>query len=86
MSDERTRHIYVKGRIAFSFGKNGGGLSDEFDIINQITNLFSRDNYVTMHKSFIDQCDDVYNLIFDIEPREDVNYLLVDKEDEKVES
>lgn len=85
MSD-KTRHIYVKGRIAFSFGKNGGGLSDEFDIINQITNLFSRDNYVTMHKSFIDQFDDVYNLIFDVEPREDVNYLLVDKEDEKVES
>ena len=85
MSD-KTRHIYVKGRIAFSFGKNGGGLSDEFDIINQITNLFSRDNYVTIHKSHIDQCDDVYDLIFDIEPREDVNYLLVDKEDEKVES
>ena len=85
MSDERTRQIYVKGRIAFSFGKNGGGLSDEFDIINQITNLFSRDNYVTMHKAFIDQCDDVYDLIFDIEPRKDVNYLLVDK-DEKVES
>ena len=83
MEKERTRHIYVSGRIAFSFGKNGRGLSDEFDIINQITNLFSRDNYVTMHKSFIDQCDDVYNLIFDIEPREDVNYLL---EDEKVES
>lgn len=84
MSDERARHIYVKGRIAFSFGKNGGGLSDEFDIINQLTNFFSRDNYVTMHRSFIDQYDDVYDLIFDIEPREDVNYLF--DEDEKVES
>jgi hypothetical protein len=81
MTGERARHIYVKGRIAFSFGKNGEGLSDEFDIINQITNLFSKDNYVTIHKSFIDQCDDVYDLIFDIEPRNEVDYLL--KDDEK---
>ena len=80
MAEERARHIYVKGRIAFSFGKNGGGLSDEFDIINQITNLFSRDNFVTMHKSFIDQCDDVYDLIFDIEPRKNVDYLFNDDE------
>ena len=78
--EERTRHIYVTGRIAFSFGKNGGGLSDEFDIINQITTLFSEDNHITMHKSFIDQCDDVYDLIFDIEPKKDVNYLLKDDE------
>ena len=81
MTGERARHIYVKGRIAFSFGKNGGGLSDEFDIINQITNLFSKDNYVTIHKSFIDQCDDVYDLIFDIEPRNKVDYLLKDDEE-----
>lgn len=81
MTRERARHIYVKGRIAFSFGKNGGGLSDEFDIINQITNLFSKDNYVTIHKSFIDQCDDVYDLIFDIEPRNEVDYLLKDNEE-----
>ena len=81
MAEERARHIYVKGRIAFSFGKNGKGLSDEFDIINQITNLFSRDNFITMHKSFIDQCDDVYDLIFDIEPRNEVDYLLKDDEE-----
>lgn len=79
---ERERHIYVSGRIAFSFGKNGGGLSDEFDIINQVTNLFSKDNFVTMHKSFIDQCDDVYDLIFDIEPKKNVDYLLKDNEKE----
>ena len=82
MEEERTRHIYVSGRIAFSFGKNGGGLSDEFDIINQLTKLLSRDNHVTMHKSFIDQCDDVYDLVFDIEPRNSVYYLLKDNEKE----
>lgn len=75
---ERDRHIYIKGRIAFTFGKNGKGLSDEFEIINQITKVFSYDNYITIHKSFIDQCDDVYDLIFDISPKEDVNYLFVD--------
>ena len=79
----RENHLYFKGRLAYSFGKNGGGLSDEFDIINQIVKLFSKDNFVSIHKSFVDQADDVYDLIFDILPKENVNYLLVD---EKVES
>ena len=82
MEKERTRHIYVSGRIAFSFGKNGRGLSDEFDIINQLTKLLSQDNYITMHKSFIDQCDDVYDLVFDVEPKNEVDYLLKDNEKE----
>lgn len=79
----RENHLYFKGRLAYSFGKNGGGLSDEFDIINQIVKLFSKDNFVSIHKSFVDQADDVYDLIFDILPKENVDYLLVD---EKVES
>lgn len=79
----RENHLYFKGRLAYSFGKNGGGLSDEFDIINQIVKLFSKDNFVSIHKSFVDQADDVYDLIFDILPKENVNYLL---DDEKVES
>lgn len=79
----RENHLYFKGRLAYSFGKNGGGLSDEFDIINQIVKLFSKDNFISIHKSFVDQADDIYDLIFDILPKENVDYLLVD---EKVES
>lgn len=81
----RESHLYLKGRLAYSFGKNGQGLTNEFDIINQIISLFGKDNFITMHKSFIDQCDDVYDLIFDIQPRTDVNYLFKDKENEQVE-
>ena len=77
----RDSHLYLEGRLAYSFGKNGQGLTNEFDIINQIINLFGKDNFITMHKSFIDQCDDVYDLIFDIEPRNEVDYLLKDDEE-----
>lgn len=81
-------HIYLNGSLAYSFGKNGAGLSDEFDIINQITQLFSRDNHITIRKAFIDQLDDVYDLIFDITPKAGVNYLLNinNKDEETVES
>jgi len=79
----RENHLYLKGSLAFSFGKNGQGLSDEFEMINPIIKLFSKDNYITIHKSFIDQCDDIYDLIFDFEPREDVDYLFDDNEDKK---
>lgn len=75
----RESHTYLKGRLAFLFGKNGQGLSDEFDIIDQITELLSKDNHITIHKSFIDQADDVYDLVFDVEPRNNVNYLLDDE-------
>ena len=78
----RDSHLYLKGRLAYCLGKNGGGLTSEFNIIDQIINLFGKDNFVTIHKSFIDQCDDVYDLVFDIEPRNNVDYLLKDKEDE----
>ena len=72
--------LFFNGRFAYSFGQNGGGLSDEFDLINQLVKLFSKDNYVTLHKSFIDQTDDIYDLIFDITPRDNVDYLLKDNE------
>ena len=82
----REPRLYLRGRLAYSFGKNGQGLSDEFDIINQITKLFSKDNHVSIHKAFIDQVDDVYDLIFDFIPKTDVNYLLNDKNEEVAES
>ena len=75
-------HLYLKGRFVYSFGKNGQGLIDEFDILNQLTNLFGKDNFITLHTSFIDQADDVYDLIFDIEPRENGKYLFKDEQTE----
>ena len=80
---KRENKLYFKGRLAYSFGKNGGGLSNEFDILNQLTNLFGKDNFITMHKSIIDQMDDVYDLIFDIVPKENVDYLFKDDEVER---
>lgn len=75
-------HLYLKGRFVYSFGKNGQGLTDEFDILNQLTNLFGKDNFITLHTSFIYQADDVYDLTFDIEPRENVKYLFKDEQTE----
>lgn len=80
MSEEREKHIFLNGRLAFSFGKNGGGLTDEFALIHDITNLFGKDNFVTIHKTFIDQLDDVYDIVFDITPRSNVDYLFKDEE------
>jgi len=74
--------LFLKGRLAYSFGKNGQGLTNEFDIINQIISLFGKDNFITMHKSTIDQVDDVYDLVFDITPKENVDYLLKDTKNE----
>lgn len=79
----RENKLYVSGKLAYSFGKNGKGLSDEFETINSIIKLFSKDNYITIHKTFVDQIDDVYDIVFDISPRENVNYLLKDNEVEE---
>ena len=79
---ENRERIFLKGRLAYSFGKNGGGLSNEFNLLNQLISVFGKDNFITMHKSFIDQLDDVYDLVFDISPREDVDYLFKDAKDE----
>lgn len=82
---ERERHIFLTGRLVFSFGKNGQGLSDEFDIINQVTKLLAPDNFITIHKTFIDQLDDVYDIVFDVQPRMNVDYLIKDDEVETAE-
>ena len=75
----REQHLYLQGRLAYSFGKNGLGLTDEFNVIDQLTKLFGKDNHITIHKTSIDQIDDVYDLVFDIVPRNDVNYLMKDE-------
>ena len=74
--------LYFKGRFAYSFGKNGQGLLNEFDLINQLVNVLGKDNFVTIHKSFIDQTDNVYDLVFDVVPRDNVEYLFVDVNNE----
>jgi len=79
---KKENKLFLKGKLAYSFGKNGGGLSNEFDLLNQLISLFGKDNFITMHKSFVDQRDDVYDLIFDIIPRENVDYLFKDSKDE----
>ena len=33
---DRENKLYFVGRLAYSFGKNGRGLSNEFDILNQL--------------------------------------------------
>lgn len=81
----KENHLYLKGRLAYSFGKNGKGLSNEFEILDPILKLFSKDNHITIHKSFIDQADDVYDLVFDIEPNTNVDYLFEDTNKEKNE-
>ena len=50
----RENKLYVSGKLAYSFGKNGKGLSDEFETINSIIKLFSKDNYITIHKTFVE--------------------------------
>lgn len=80
----KENHLYLEGKLAYSFGKNGQGLSDEFEILNPILKLFSKDNHITLHKSNVDQIDDVYDLIFDIKPRSNVDYLMNDNIEAKL--
>lgn len=79
----RENHLYLKGRLAYSFGKNGEGLSNELELINSVIQLLSKDNHITIHKTFIDQLDDVYDIVFDIVPKpENAEFLFKDDEDE----
>ena len=83
--DRRPSKIVVKGKINFSFGKNGLGLSDEFIKIGELINFLSKDNYIYMTDSFIDTCDDVYDLKFDVIPHEG-NEWMIASDDDKTES
>lgn len=84
-NDRRPSKIVMEGKINFSFGKNGLGLSDEFIKIGELIKLLSKDNYIYMIDSFIDACDDVYDLKFDVIPHED-NAWMVASDDDKTES
>ena len=67
--EERRMRIVMKGEINFSFGKNGQGLSDELLEVGKIINELSKENHVYMKESFIDACDDVYDLKFEVVPK-----------------
>lgn len=70
--DEINRYN-LKGNKAFSFGKNGNGLSDEFLELGNIIYSLSKDNNVYLRDSNIDTLDDVYDLSFDVVPKENRN-------------
>lgn len=61
--------ILINGTLIYSFGKNGTGISDEFEQLNDIIEPLSKDNYVYLTDSSIDGLDDVYSLKFNIIPR-----------------
>ena len=50
----RPSKIVMEGKINFSFGKNGLGLSDELIKIGEVINQLSKDNYIYMIDSNID--------------------------------
>lgn len=60
--------LVMKGEINFSFGKNGTGLTDEFTQIGEIIEQLSEENHVYLKEAFIDSCDDVYDLKFEVVP------------------
>lgn len=84
-NDVRPSRIVMEGKINFSFGKNGLGLSDEFIKIGELIKLLSKDNYIYMTDSFIDACDDVYDLKFKVIPHEN-NAWMLNTNNDKTES
>ena len=72
----RVRKIVVDGMINFSFGKNGQGLSDELIQIGTLINQLSADNHVYLEESFIDACDDVYDLKFKVIPNDENKWMI----------
>jgi hypothetical protein len=75
---ERERKVVMHGVINFSFGKNGRGLSDELLEIGKFINTLSKDNHVYMTDSFIDECDDVYDLKFRVTPYKENAWMVKD--------
>lgn len=73
---ERERKIVFNGELFYSFGKNGQGLSNEFLEIGELINKLSKDNHIYLEESFIDACDDIYDLRFKVVPRKEMEYIL----------
>ena len=73
---ERERKIVIEGMMNFSFGKNGQGLTDELIQIGELVKTLSKDNHIYIEDSFIDACDDVYDLKFHITPHKENRWML----------
>jgi len=73
---ERERKIVIEGMMNFSFGKNGQGLTDELIQIGELVKTLSKDNHIYIEDSFIDACDDVYDLKFHITPHEENKWMM----------
>ena len=76
MTKERERKIVMEGTMTYSFGKNGQGLSDEFIQIGELINTLSKDNHIFIEDAFIDACDDVYDLKFNIIPHDENKWMV----------
>ena len=85
VNQERERKIVINGTMCFSFGKNGQGLSDEFIQIGNLINTLSKDNHIFIEEAFIDACDDVYDLKFNIVPHEENKWMLEKKKEKNEE-
>ena len=76
---ERERKLVVSGKMNFSFGKNGSGLTNELLQIGELIEYLSKDNHIYIEDAFIDSCDDVYDLKFQIIPHEENEWMLKEK-------
>lgn len=56
--------------IMVHFGKNGKGLTDEFEVIGEFVKRLSEKAYVFMSDTFVDTTDDVYDIKFVYEYKE----------------
>lgn len=79
---ERKPKLLFNGTVTYSFGKNGGGLdADTFYKVGEFLQTFSEDNYIVLADAIIDPLDDVYDLKFNIQPRNTADDWLVSKND-----
>jgi len=69
--EPRKPKVILKGELVYSFGKNGQGLSDELLKIGNLINMLSNENRIYLTESFVDSLDDVYDLKFDITPKDE---------------
>ena len=78
---ERERKIVIEGKMNFSFGKNGLGLTDELIQIGELVKTLSKDNHIYIEEAFIDSCDDIYNLKFHITPHQENEWMIKEKKE-----
>lgn len=63
-----TKKTLDNGKIQYSFGKNGVGLSDELIKVGKDIKKLSKEKHVYIDDTFIDSLDDVYDIIIATHP------------------